>query len=153
MTAFRALTVASLFFCLLTGAYLVDGLKLPLGSAGRPGAGAYPLLVGLLLAMLSLSLLFKSVTGWGSADEEPLPRGTDMRRVAAVSTSLVLFVLLLRPLGYTLSSALLMAAILRLLEQRNWKAIVLISVASATLSHLLFARLLGVPLPVGMIFD
>lgn len=76
-----------------------------------------------------------------------------MKRVVSVSTSLLLFVMLLRPLGYALSSALLMATILRLLEQRNWRVIVLISVASATLSHLLFARLLGVPLPAGMLFD
>lgn len=132
----------------------MEGLKLPLGSAARPGAGVYPFLVGVLLLVLSLFLLVQSVRGKGTRDEaEPFPRGPDLERVVAVSLSVVLFVMLLAPLGYALSSALLMAATCRLLGQDNWKTIVLVSVACAVLSYFLFARLLGVPLPKGVLFD
>lgn len=132
----------------------MDGLKLPLGSADRPGAGAYPLLVGVLLIVLSLSLLVQSVRRHEAWDgEEPFPRGADLERVVAVGLSLVLFVLVLKPLGYALSSALLMAATLWLLGQRNWKTIVVVSTACAVLSHVVFASLLGIPLPAGVMFD
>jgi putative tricarboxylic transport membrane protein len=152
--AFRAMPLLSLCFLVLAAAYLADGLRLPLGSADRPGAGVYPLLVGILLFCLSLFLLIGSLKRKATLEEaEPFPRGPDLKRVVAVGVSLALFVVLLKPLGYLLCSALLMAATLRLLELTDWKRIVLISGISAALSHYLFSRLLGVPLPLGVFFS
>ena len=149
---FRALLIVSLCFLLLGIAYLADTSKLPLGSAAKPGAGLFPLLVGTSLLGLSLILFIRSLQGKGilEKDQEPFPEGRDRRRVLAVAVTLALFGLLLNPLGYGLCSAALMAAILRLLGLRSWGRIVLISFVTAALSFCLFDFLLGIPLPKGV---
>jgi hypothetical protein len=149
--ALRALPIVSLSFLILGIAYLADNSRLPMGSAAKPGAGLFPLLVGISLLGLSLALFITSLKGKGISekDQEPFPEGKDRRRVLAVAVSLALFALLLNPLGYGLCSAALMAAILRLLGLRSWGRIILISVVTAAVSFCLFDFLLGVPLPKG----
>ena len=152
---FRALLIVSLCFLLLGIAYLVDTSRLPMGSAAKPGAGLFPLLVGISLLGLSLALFFWSlkIKENSTKDQEPFPVGKDRRRVLAVGASLALFVLLLKPLGYGLCSAALMATILRLLGLRSWGRILVISLATAGISLFLFDTLLGVPLPRGILFS
>jgi putative tricarboxylic transport membrane protein len=150
--SFRALPIVSLCFLLLGIAYLADNSKLPLGSAAKPGAGLFPLLVGISLLGLSLALFIWSLEekGISEKDQEPFPEGNDRRRVLAVAVALALFALLLNPMGYGLCSAALMAAILRLLGLRSWGRIILISIVAAAVSYYLFDFLLGVPLPKGV---
>jgi len=150
---FRALPITGFCFLVLGIAYLIENLKLPLGTAARPGAGLFPLLVGLSLLVVSLLLFIESLKKPGAQEEEPFPEGKDRQRILAVAITLTLFVILLKPLGYGVSSAGLMAAILRLLGLPNWGKIVLISLVTAALSYYLFASLLGVPLPQGIFFS
>ena len=147
----RALPIVSLSFLILGIAYLADNSRLPMGSAAKPGAGLFPLLVGISLLGLSLALFIWSLKGKGisAKDQEPFPEGKDRRRVLAVAVTLALFALLFNPLGYGLCSAALMAAILRLLGLRSWGRILLISIGTAAVSYYLFDFLLGVPLPKG----
>ncbi len=151
---FRALPVTVLGFLLLGIAYLMGSLNLPLGTSGRPGAGLFPLLVGVSLTILSFFLLIFSLHQTGSpGDQEPFPKGKDRQRVVTVAVSLILFVILLKPMGYGISSALLMAATLKLLGLRSWGKIIAISILTAAISHYLFDSLLGTPLPRGIFFS
>lgn len=151
----RALPVTSFCFLFLGAAYLAGSLELPRGSAAQPGAGLYPLLLGIFLVALSLALLIRSLRKNETKPEEgePFPKGKDRQRVIAVGIALFLFALLLKPLGYGLCTAVLMGAILRLLGLASWGKIVLISILTAFLSYYLFASLLGVPLPGGIFFS
>jgi putative tricarboxylic transport membrane protein len=153
--SYRALPITATCFLLLGIAYLAGSLKLPMGSAVKPGAGLFPLLVGVSLTILSLLLLIFALKQKEASpkDQEPFPQGKDRQRVAAVAITLILFVVLLKPLGYGVSSALLMAATLRLLGLRSWGKIVLISILTAAISYYLFDSLLGTPLPRGLFFS
>lgn len=149
---FRALPITSFCFFALGIGYLADTLRLPMGTANRPGAGLFPILVGVSLLGLSLALFVGSLKTKEIAaeDQEPFPKGKDRQRVLAVAVTLALFVLLLKPLGYGVCSAALMATILRLLGLRRWGRIIPISLATAAVSYYLFDALLGVPLPQGV---
>jgi len=153
--SFRALPIVSLCFLLLGIAYLADNSRLPMGSAAKPGAGLFPLLVGVSLLGLSLALFLWSLKTKDISvkDQEPFPVGKDRRRVLAVGASLALFVLLLKPLGYGICGAALMAAVLRFLGLQSWGRILLISLVTAAISFYLFDALLGVPLPRGIFFS
>ncbi|MBM4333786.1 MAG: tripartite tricarboxylate transporter TctB family protein [Deltaproteobacteria bacterium] len=147
----RAVPIASLCFVALGGVYLAKSLELPMGSAARPGAGLYPLLVGIALIVLSVSFLIQSYQAKETQPdrEESFPKGKDRQRVVAVAAALFFFVLFLNPLGYLICSIALMGAILRLLGLRSWGKIVFISIVTAGLSYYLFFSILGVPLPRG----
>ena len=151
----RALPVTAVCFLLLGISYLAGSLKLPLGTSNRPGAGLFPLLVGVSLTILSLLLSIFSLKQkeLSPEDQEPFPEGKDRQRVAAVAITLILFVVLMKPLGYGVSSALLMGATLKLLGLRSWGKIVLISILTAAISYYLFDSLLGTPLPRGLFFS
>ncbi len=151
----RALPITAVSFLLLGVAYLAGSLNLPLGTNVRPGAGLFPILVGVSLTVLSLLVFISSLKQKEAVptDQELFPEGRDRRRVAAVAVTLILFVVLLKPLGYVVSSALLMAATLRLLGVRRWGRIVLTSILTAAISYYLFDSLLGTPLPRGIFFS
>jgi putative tricarboxylic transport membrane protein len=61
------------------------------------------------------------------------------------------FVLVLEPLGFLLAAFLSMIALLRAVEAQSWRRIIVIAAAAALVSHLVFARFLGVPLPAGVL--
>ncbi len=153
--SYRALPITATCFLLLGIAYLAGSLKLPMGSAVKPGAGLFPLLVGISLVAFSLLLLIGSLKQKEPIpqDQEPFPKGKDRQRVATVAITLILFVVLLKPLGYAVGSSLLMAATLRLLGLRSWGKIILISVLTAAVSFYLFDSLMGTPLPRGIFFS
>jgi hypothetical protein len=62
--------------------------------------------------------------------------------VAALSTAL------LQPIGYVASGFLLMLGLLRVFGMR-WGFAALIAVLSAVAAHVLFVRVLGIPMPAG----
>jgi putative tricarboxylic transport membrane protein len=147
-------SVVAAAFLLLSVAYGIGSLLLPMGTLERPGPGFFPLIVALVMAALSSPLLwrFLCVKKPQPPGEHPFPRGPDLRRVLAMGGSLILFAVLLQPLGYGISSALLMGAVLRLLGMRHWGRIALSAVLTTAISYWLFAILLDVPLPTGVFF-
>ncbi|HSR10385.1 MAG TPA: tripartite tricarboxylate transporter TctB family protein [Thermodesulfobacteriota bacterium] len=152
---FGALSVTAGIFLLLGIAYLAAGIRLPFGTSLRPGAGLFPLVIGISLTTLSAIILVSALRKReeSSNDQEPFPQGEDRRRVAAVAVTLILFVILVKPLGYVVSSALLMAATFRLLGLRSWGKIIPVSILTAALSYYFFESILGMALPHGIFFS
>ena len=72
-------------------------------------------------------------------------------RVAVTAAALLGFCLLLPWLGYLLVSFAFVAVLLRRLGGGGWTGAIAIAVATAAASYYLFAVLLGVPLPQGVV--
>jgi len=60
-------------------------------------------------------------------------------------------VAILEPLGYVLSTMLIAAVILRVLGVRLWRVLGVTSLAVSVGTYLLFARVLGIDLPAGIL--
>jgi putative tricarboxylic transport membrane protein len=151
----RALqSIVAAAFLLLSLAYGIGSLLLPMGTLERPGPGFFPLVVALVMAALSGLLLwrFLCVQKPQTQGENPFPQGPDLRRVLALGGSLILFAVLLQPLGYVITSVLLMGTVLRLLGMRHWGRTALSAVLTTAISYWFFALLLDVPLPPGGFF-
>jgi len=150
----KALPVVCLVFIIMGGAYLVGSFYLPMGTVAHPGAGFYPLLVGIALVCLSVPSLIHSLKKKEiQKEEEAFPKGKDLYRVLGVALALIFFAVFLKPLGYGICSAALMVAVLRFLGLRSWMKTVLISILSTAISYYLFASVLDVPLPRGFLFS
>jgi putative tricarboxylic transport membrane protein len=149
---FQSIVAAA--FLLLSVAYGIGSLLLPMGTLERPGPGFFPSIVALVMAALSGPLLwrFLCIKEPQPLGEHSFPRGPDLRRVLALGGSLILFAVLLQPLGYRITSALLMGTVLRLLGMRHWGRIALSAVLATAISYWIFALLLDVPLPPGDFF-
>ncbi|MBN1105969.1 MAG: tripartite tricarboxylate transporter TctB family protein [Deltaproteobacteria bacterium] len=128
-------------------------LRMPIGAFRMPGTGLFPLILGVLLAFLSgifLIRLFLSAAETHKKSDEGEMRGAAKQWILFFGTT-VLVTLFFNQLGYTLSSFLLMAALLRTLGVKRWRHNLPLSFATAIVCHVLFVQCLKIPLPKGWI--
>lgn len=156
--------VLALALLAASGVYVANAWMLPLGTAARPGAGSYPLGVGIFGAAVALTwvvLALRRVPA-GPAAAEPAaellaePRAAPVNpsgggRVALTAGLLIAFCWLLPLGGYPIVAFLFVALLLRGLGAR-WVSAGLIALCTAGASYYAFGTLLGVPLPAGALF-
>jgi hypothetical protein len=149
--AWNRQAIVALCSLLVAVGYLWEALRMPLGTMVSPGPGLVPILVGLLIAVLSLALLTQVWLG-KEIGQDPviLPAGAPGRRVVGVWIGLLAYAMLVNALGHLLMAAILCTACLRLLGMRRWRNAILLSVFFSVASFYLFAVLLDVPLPEGL---
>ena len=145
----RLLAVAVLVAGLV---YLVNAWSLPLGTAARPGAGFYPLAVGVFGAAAILAWLASALRGSPSAAGVGAIAVDARGRVLATAGLLVGFCVALPWAGYPAAAFLFTGLLLRGLGA-GWTTALTIGAASALVSYYGFGTLLGVPLPRGILFD
>jgi len=134
-------------------------LQLPLGALRMPGTGFFPLALGLALMALAAGhgIQLYLARPRAPAREAPAaptaPKGDGAtRRVVLFVAGVIAAVALLQPLGYVVSSLLLMLVLLQILGLRPWYALVSIALVSAAASYVVFVRWLQIPLPSGWLF-
>ena len=149
----RKFLIFSFSLCLVAGAYVVGSFGLPLGDLKSPGAGFYPLLIGFVFLAVGTTLFISSFSSKNEVGGEVFPAGKDLKRVLSIAFVLFSFAIIFKPLGYGISSGILMVAVLRVLGMQNWFKIIGISLATSTFSYFFFSSILGVPLPNGTIFS
>jgi len=127
--------------------FLANAATLPRGTALRPGAGVFPLMVGAVLTILSLLMALRASVSV-ERGESPFPWGVDACRTAGVFGSLAFYTITLPLLGHPLSGGVCFGAILRIMGLRRWNRILPGACAAALLSWYLFGVLLELPLPL-----
>jgi hypothetical protein len=130
-------------------------------SVQGPGEGFFPLLLSAGLAVLGLVQLVAPGQRTGpdrpTADSELPPADADPaaprdRLAYAIYVGATLaFALLFTRLGVLLSVLLFMIVTVRFAERRAWGAALLSGVIADLVLYVVFGRLLGVPLPQGLI--
>jgi hypothetical protein len=131
------------------GVYLTLALRLPFGAAARPGAGFYPVIVGvfaIVVALAATASAFRSAPP-GETDTVGLDAAA-RRRVVISVVALAAFCLVLPWVGYPAAAFAFVTVVLRYLGGR-WTTALLTGVLSSAGSYGLFAVLLDVPLPSG----
>jgi len=157
----RTNIVLSVAILILTGIGWLATDTLPSGLRVDPlGPAYYPRFVLLGLASLALALLVTSLRELVSKNG-PLTPGSSLsqreresvsyRRLAGVMGLALAYVLLLNGLGYFISTGLFVALLLPLLQVRRLPAILGCALGTPLLLSALFGRLLGVPLPGGVL--
>ena len=141
----RAVALAIL---VASGVYLGNAWPLPRGTAARPGAGMFPVAVGLFGMLVALTWLVSALRRAPAAAVPAIP-ADGFGRVIATGLALVGFCLVLPWLGYAIVAFLFAGVLLRRLGA-GWTGALLIAAGSAAGSYYLFAVLLGVPLPRGI---
>lgn len=109
------------------------------------GPQAWPMMLAGMLALLSIYLLVRP-------EREPnWQKPVVLLRQIVLVAGLVVYAMLLDPLGFVASTVLVVAFMALLLGARWWQAGVT-GLASSVLLYLLFNNLLGLPLPTGALF-
>jgi len=93
--------IAGVFLIVVGAAFAVAAQRYPFGTLARFGSGFFPFWLGVVLAGLGVLLAATSLIGEGGDD--PQFAAVDLRSLAAVIGSVVLFGLVLTRLGLPLS--------------------------------------------------
>jgi putative tricarboxylic transport membrane protein len=136
---------------------IVSALLLPESAIARGpvGPAAVPVVVGGLLVVVSVFLAIDVLRGGrgepeGGEDIE-LGGGTDWRTIAIVAASFLANALLIEPLGWPVSGAILFWGAAFALGSRHYIRDAVIAIALGVGSWYLFVLGLGISLPVGIL--
>ncbi len=138
--------VVGLCFAVIGIVFVIGAIKLKVGVPTEPKPGFFPFIDGVILIGLSVLFLFQA---WRGRAGKSSAFG-NVRGLAIVVITLVLYVATLESLGYVITTAVLSGVVLYVLETKP-RALILVSVGLALVSYLLFSHLLGVTLPPGLL--
>lgn len=147
----------NLFWVVLGLAICWQSATLGLSGPGGPGSGLFPLLAGALVAAPGAAMLIGQARRGGAAampGEELSPRYWMARgaawRVAAMIVVVALMLAAIPSLGFALVGALGIPLLFRTVApEAPWWFAAVVGVVAAGSVHLVFAILLGTPLPRG----
>jgi putative tricarboxylic transport membrane protein len=141
--------ISSLFFSVCGLLITVGSLRMPIGRLGEPGPGFLPLIVGILLGLMSLTLFINSLR-LKMTDQKVLGLGRkEQFRVISTSLSLIIYAVALRPLGFILVTFILLVFLFRAIGELNWKASIAGPMLTTLFFYLLFDVWLEVQFPMG----
>ena len=123
--------------------YLCASRDLVLGTMKRPGVGFLPVVSGTLLAFFSLIEVVKSYLNKNDASKINI----DWKKIAVFFSGVVLYALVLKPIGYTLATFGLLLFLTKLFGAKSWLKPLIFSIILSLGSYFLFAEILLVPLP------
>ena len=131
------------------GIFLVfQGVKLRLEGQVGPGPGFFPFWIGVARSFVSVlwfaqSSLRPATVGAASL----LPPRRDLLMLVAVVAALIVFMLVLRPIGFNLAMLGLLLFLFFVIDREHAVAKLAVAVAGSFGVHYVFEQLLRVPLP------
>ncbi|WP_327106895.1 tripartite tricarboxylate transporter TctB family protein [Nonomuraea glycinis] len=111
-------------FILIGGAFVVGALGYELGTPLRMGPGAFPVLVGALVAALGLAIVVKGLVAGEVAEFGPVP----WRAIAVIVLAVMFFGFTVRGLGFVPTSAV--TALLTTLASTRVRPLMAVAVAA-----------------------
>jgi putative tricarboxylic transport membrane protein len=128
----------------------------PITSRGLPTiTGTFLIIVGSILGVLRLvtwsALPGNFVPAEGPTDQEGQP--ASWVRTFGIATAGLLWMVLLKPLGYVIVTPLFLLAFLRLMGVRSWAQIIGFPIIYTVATWYLFSQLLLVILPLGILAE
>jgi len=139
--------VGSLFLFLLGIGAVLGAIRLKVGSPTEPQPGFFPFLGGLSLIVLSFVIFLKGQMG---QSQKKVAFG-EVGRPALLLVVLIALVAVLDSVGYVIGTFIASGLILRILNVKSWRTLILTSLCLSIGTYILFDKLLGIDLPVGIL--
>ncbi len=139
--------LGSLLLFLVGVGAIMGAVRLHVGSPTEPQPGFFPFLAGIALISLSSIIFFQ---GWLGHSQKQTAFG-EVGRPALMLAVLIGLVVVLDRLGYVLGTFVASGLILRILSVKSWRVLIITSLGLSLGTYLLFDRLLGIDLPMGIL--
>lgn len=139
--------VGSLFLFLLGIGAIIGAIQLHVGSPTEPQPGFFPFVGGVCLVVFSSIIFLK---GWLGHSQPKVAFG-EAGRPALLLAVMIVLVWILDHLGYVIGTFIASGLILRILNVKSWRVLILTSFCLSIGTYILFDKLLGIELPVGIL--
>jgi hypothetical protein len=105
----------------------------------------YPFVLSVLMIVSSIGLFI-----WPSPHTTSWPKGRNVQKIGLTSCAILVYCFVLHKIGFIISASVLMGICMWVFEgKRKW--IVPVSIVTAIIFYIVFDRLLGLNLPVGLL--
>ena len=133
--------IGVIFITIGLGAVFTRG-DLNMGTSFRMGPAFFPVVLGILLALIGAAGVLRSFFRNGA----PLEK-LHLRPLALVTLAVILFGILMRGAGLVPAAVALVLVSAYAHPRFNWKEAGLLAIGLAVFAYLLFIKLLGLPIP------
>ncbi len=128
------------------------GYDLDLGTLPDPGSGFMFFWVGIIMVGLSLGILIRAMRKTGIAGElKILWTEIRLKKVVSILFALFLYAYIFVPLGFILSTILLLIFLFKAVEPQKWSWAILGAIISTFAAYGIFHLWLRSPLPKGFL--
>ena len=144
--------VAAIFFMLVGVFFALYARSVEIGTWHEPGPGFLPFWAGVILTAMSVALFWGSYgkRAW-AARPSFFPQSDSWKRVLATFAALLVYNLLLVPLGFTLTTFLFLLFLVKFIFPQTWTRALMVSIAGSVVARLLFINFLQTQLPKGFL--
>ena len=137
---------SGLMFLVVGAVFAIGATNYSMGSSARPGAGYFPLILSVIMALLGAIVLFKSLT---IETEGGDPIGSiAWRPLLVIVASIVVFGLALPRLGLFITIPLLIFMVSNAGDEFKWKGVLLSAVVLTIGSWFIFIWGLNLTIPL-----
>lgn len=140
-----------LFFLGVGILFAVYSQSVDIGTMEEPGPGFLPLWAGILLTIMSSILIGKALFQKHEAGDPFFPESDSWKRVIMVVVSLLVYNLLLQPLGFILITFLFVAFLVKCIFPQTWLRTVVTATLSTAGAQIIFVTLLEITFPKGFL--
>lgn len=145
--------IPAIFWIFLSIFVMGVACKLGLGSFHNPGPGLLPFLLGVVLLLISLSIVWKSFSKtqiYNDIEEGRVPVKANYWKIVCVAGSLIVYALVLERLGFLVSTLLLLMFLFKAAGPQKWRFVLAASVLTVIIIYVVFTSL-GIRFPKGVI--
>jgi hypothetical protein len=130
--------------------FAVGATNYSMGTSAKPGAGYFPLILSVIMAILGAVVLFKSLT---IETEGGDPIGSiAWKPLLVIVASITVFAIALPRLGMFLTIPLLIVMVSFAGDEFGWKGVIISSIVLTIFSWIVFIWGLGLTIPLKPIF-
>lgn len=143
----KASVVTAVF--LLMGVWIcIEALQVPFGSVRMPGAGFFPLVLGVTLSALAVVLFGRE---WASREVDAARIWPETPDVLYVAGILIVSAWLFERAGFLIAMGVFLAVSIKVLGRGRWLTALATAVIGSVTSYWVFGRLLQISLPGGLL--
>ena len=142
--------VSSVLWLILGLGIIIASIPYGLGTLASPGTGFLPFLAGLAISLFSsIGIVHATLKQRQGARWKPTMKGLMWKKSLIVTTALLAYVFLLKPLGFSLCTALFVGFLLRTVQPQRWPVVIAGAIGAAIASFGIFEIWLQAQLPKG----
>lgn len=146
--------ISSFFWIAVGGIFCTGSLNYGFSRMRTIGGGFFPFVAGIALISLSMVVLITALAAKkenGPVKENFLPERDSLKKLLLALVALFTYVLVLKYLGFVLTTFLFMVFLLRFIEPQRWIVVFTAAILTSAIAYLIFNLWLKVQLPRGIL--
>lgn len=133
------------------GLYIAfEGYRLELGTLRAPKPGFLVFWAGIALSILSMALFIQTFLPQ-KIEKRMIWKALELRKAVKLTTALFFYAIVLRWLGFLLSTFLLLLFLLKGIEPQRWRVALVLSIVATAICYLVFGVLFELRFPEGIL--